>query len=248
MRQTMLFGGLEAIARNQNRKQSNLKFFELGKTYQKKGDNYKEGYKLALFVTGDAVEENWQSKAIEADFHYLYGKVLTLLKKFNFDNITNERTSDGVLADGLTLYSNKTPLVKLGLVKNDLTAINEVRMPVWYAEFDWDKMIDKKDNSVVYDEISKFPEVRRDLSLVIDKNISFDDLKETAFKAERKMLKRINVFDVYEGDKIEEGKKAYALSFVLENKDKTLTDKMIDQSMQRLIKAFEKHNNAYIRK
>ncbi|NMM49572.1 phenylalanine--tRNA ligase subunit beta [Marinigracilibium pacificum] len=248
MRQTLLFGGLEAIARNQNRKQQNLKLFELGKTYKKTEKGYSEGYKLALFVTGDSKEENWQGKAVQSDFHWLFGKVMTILEKFNFNTITKERISDGILADGLSISVNNKLLVKFGIVKNELTSINEVKIPVWYAEFDWDMMLKLKDNSLKYDEISRFPEVRRDLSLVIDKNISFDDLAATAYKAERKHLKNINVFDVYEGDKIEEGKKAYALSFILENKDKTLTDKMIDQSMNRLIKAFEEENGAYIRK
>ncbi|EOZ97225.1 Phenylalanyl-tRNA synthetase beta chain [Indibacter alkaliphilus LW1] len=248
MRQTLLFSGLEVLAHNINRRQKDLKLFEFGTTYQKASEGYQEEKKLALFLTGDKAAESWLEPSKPVSFPDLYATVELICEKLGIDNSEVEITHDGPFDYGLKIKLGTKELGKVGLVSEKLCKLAEVKQEVLYAELSWDLLGKKAKGLKKYNEISKFPEVRRDLSLVIDKEVSFDQIKKTALKAGGRLLQRIGVFDVYQGEKIETGKKAYALSFYLQDKEQTLTDKIIDKTMNRLIQSFEKEAGAFIRK
>ncbi len=247
MRQTMLLGGLETIAYNVNRRQSDLKFFEFGKTYHKKEGKYVEKGRLCVFMTGNVAAESWFEKSQALEFHDLAGAVQRILTAMKVTGIATEKIGGKIFQSGLEITLNKKTLVSLGLVQSALTKKAGLKKPVWYADFDWDYLLKQYSPAVQYEEVARFPEVRRDLSLVLEKSISFEQLKQIAHRAERKLLRDVNVFDVFEGESLE-GKKAYALSFVLQDDQQTLTDKVIDKTMQRLMMTFEKDLGAVIRK
>ncbi|MBE0651694.1 MAG: phenylalanine--tRNA ligase subunit beta [Bacteroidales bacterium] len=258
MRQTLLYGGLEVIAYNQNRKLHDLKIFEFGKTYFKKENydkargqkNYKEERHLLIMATGQVQEENWNSQSTKVNFYYLRGLVdgLIQLSGIDADRLESDELNDGNFQYGIQLKSNGTALAEIGLLNKELLKYMGLKSEVFAADIDWDEWFRLIPREVIqYKPVAKFPEVRRDLALVVDKNIRFQELKSLAFKMERKLLKSVGIFDVYEGDKIPEGKKSYALSFILQDESKTLTDKLIDKTMQRIQQAFEKEIGASLR-
>lgn len=248
MRQSLLFTGLEVLAHNINRRQKDLKFFEFGTVYAKEGDAYKEGRRLALFLTGDKAAESWLEPSRQVAFSDLYAVVELILEKLHIDQVEVEIVHVAPFDYALQLRLGTKELGKIGVVQDSITKLAEVKQEVLFAELDWDLLMKKAKGLKKYGEISKFPEVRRDLSLVIDKTVTFDQIKKVALKAGGKLLQRIGVFDVYQGDKIDAGKKAYALSFYLQDTEQTLTDKVIDKAMDRLIQSFEKEVGAFIRK
>jgi phenylalanyl-tRNA synthetase beta chain len=248
LRQSLLFSGLEALAYNVNRRQRDLRFFEFGKTYHKINEKYVEKGRLALFVTGQQVAETWQSKSEAVSFHDLTNAVQKVLVRMGIKEFDTQETNNTAFAYGLGYFVNKKEVVTLGLVKPSLGKLCDIKQPVFYADFDWDYLNKIYTDAVVYQEISKFPEVRRDLSLVIDKSVSFKQIRQTAQKCEKSLLKTINVFDIYEGEKIEASKKSYSVSFILQDNQQTLTDVVIDKSMQKLMLGFEKELGAVIRK
>ncbi|WP_288373297.1 phenylalanine--tRNA ligase subunit beta [uncultured Algoriphagus sp.] len=247
MRQSLLFTGLEVLAHNINRRQSDLKFFEFGTVYQKTDAGYQEGRRLAIFHSGNRSSESWLEPARPFGFADLYATIERLLDKLNLQISNSEMLESAPFEYGLRLMLGQKELGTLGLVKDSLLKMTEVRQEVWYADLDWDLLCKKASGLKQYAEISKFPEVRRDLSLVIDKAVSYAKVKEVAEKAGGKLLRRIGVFDVYQGDKIDAGKKAYALSFHLQDQEKTLTDKVIDKTMHKLMEAFQNEVGAVIR-
>ncbi|MGY6743920.1 MAG: phenylalanine--tRNA ligase subunit beta [Cecembia sp.] len=248
MRQSLLFTGLEVLAYNINRRQKDLKFFEFGTVYAKEGDAYQEGRRLALFLTGDKAAESWLEPSRQVAFSDLYAVVELILEKLHIDQVEVEIVHVAPFDYALQLRLGTKELGKIGVVQDSITKLAEVKQEVLFAELDWDLLMKKAKGLKKYGEISKFPEVRRDLSLVIDKTVTFDQIKKVALKAGGKLLQRIGVFDVYQGDKIDAGKKAYALSFYLQDTEQTLTDKVIDKAMDRLIQSFEKEVGAFIRK
>ena len=212
-----------------------------GKIYQKVSDaegldKYHESTRLALFVTGNQHAQSWidpvNPKTPEksaVDFHQLAGYVQHILKRMNVDQVSTEVITLKAFDYGLTyIYKNK-PVAHLGMLTRKLCKALNVSQSVLYADLDWDFLLKKYKSQVKIEEISRFPEVRRDLSLVLDKKVSFEDIKKLAFAKEKKLLKDVNVFDVYEGTNIDANKKAYAISLILEDKDKTMTVKDIDQ-------------------
>ncbi|WP_247231744.1 phenylalanine--tRNA ligase subunit beta [Telluribacter sp. SYSU D00476] len=247
MRQTMLFTGLETVAYNINRRQRDLKLFEFGKTYHKVNSKYVERGHLVLFMTGSIQPETWFEKAREVQFHDLAGVVGKVLTAMRVKNIESAEADKALFQQGITYTINRKPVVTLGLVRPQLAKKADIKVPVLYADFDWDYLLRQYSSAVAYQEVSRFPEVRRDLSLVLDRSVSFDQLKQLAYKTERQLLRDVNVFDVYEGENLG-GKKAYALSFILQDYQQTLTDKVIDKTMQRLMSSFEKEFGAVIRK
>ena len=258
MRQTLLFGGLEVIAYNQNRKVQDMKLFEFGKTYQKKDGydksrgvkNYKENKRLTLFATGALRAENWNAEAGQTDFYYLKGLVESVLEKIGIhtDLWETDEVSNGNYQYGLQFYSGDQVLLQLGAVAPALLKQMGVKNDVFVADIDWDLVLKKVPREdMTFQPIPKFPAVRRDLALVVDQEIHFSDLKKLAFKTEKKLLQSVGIFDVYEGDNIPEGKKSYALSFVLQDENKTLNDKAIDKAMRRLQQAFEREMDARLR-
>lgn len=248
MRQTLLFSGLEVLSHNINRRQKDLKCFEFGSVYQKTTTGYREERHLALFITGNVTSESWMAPSIKAQFPNLHAVVEALFLKLNLGQPTVRMVEQSPFEYGLELFIGDSYIGTLGLLEAPITRLAEVKQEVFFASLDWDVMLNLASGIQRFIEISKFPEVRRDLSLVIDKNISFDSLRELSHKAGGPLLKRIGVFDVYKGDKIDASKKAYALSFFLQDNTKTLTDKVIDKTMYRLMQTFEKEVGALIRK
>jgi phenylalanyl-tRNA synthetase beta chain len=250
MRQTLLYSGLEAIAYNQNRRQADLKFYEFGKTYFFEDGKYVETQKLSLFLTGATQAEQWNQKSTPVSFYHLKAVVDGLLSRLNINDYTVDEIVDHEFAYGLQYnFRGGKTLVKFGSVLPGALKKAGVEKEVYYADFNFDALLKLvRNNKIINKDISKFPSVRRDLSMLVDIAVTFGQLKQIAQKTERKLLNQINVFDVYQGDKLPAGKKSYALSFILQDEEKTLTDKAIDAIMQKLIYNFSKETGAEIRK
>ena len=249
LRQSMLISGLEVIAYNVNRKQANLKFFELGKTYKIEGDGYIEKMHLAIYLSGNNHTDSWVQKTEKIDFYDLIPSVRNVFALVGITDYTIENCSDSTMDHAAVILDRQgNELAKVGILSQSLLRKVGIKQNTVYADIDLDYLLKRKPKSITHKPISKFPEVRRDLSLVIDKKITFDTILKCAMKNERKLIKDVTVFDIYEGDKIDNDKKAYALSFILHGQDKTLTDKVIDKSMNRLMQSFEKELGAVIRK
>lgn len=259
MRQTLLFGGLEAIARNANRKNGNLRLYEIGNCYFRKDSqliedplkDYREEEHLALFVTGKKERENWSAPQSDAGFFQLKGYVESLLLKLGQSPVIL-RLKDlrhDLIAEGLSLSApNGKKLVDIGIVCHDLLKAFDIDNPVYYADFLLDHLIPaQKSNTISFREIPRYPEVRRDLALLLDQEIRFSEIRDLAFKTEKKLLRMVDLFDVYEGKGIPAGKKSYAVSFILRDDEKTLHDQQIDAIMQKLIAIFEKELGAQLR-
>lgn len=247
MRQTLIFSGLEVVAYNVNRRQKDLKLFEFGKTYHEVNGKYSEKERIALFISGNIQEETWLEKAREVTFHDLAASVNQVLVAMKVKSVEKETADANIFSEGITLTLNKKPVVSFGLLKSAITKKADVKAPVFFADFDWDYLLKQYNSAVEFKEVSRFPEVRRDLSLVVEKKITFEELRQIAYKTEKQLLRSVNVFDVYEGANLE-GKKSYSISFILQDDQQTLTDKVIDKSMQRLIATYERELGAVIRK
>jgi phenylalanyl-tRNA synthetase beta chain len=248
LRQSLLFSGLEAIIYNINRKQNDLRFFEFGKTYHKTGGKYKERNRLALFLTGDVSSESWMEPSKGVNFYTLKYFVSKILDKLGIEDLEYSEGDKSVFSQGINLVKNNKVIVQMGSVQGKLLKVADCRQEVYYADLDLDQLFRLSKTGITYEETSKFPEVRRDLSLVLDKKISFSEIRKLALQTERKLLREINVFDVYEGKNLGEGKKSYSVSFILQDPEQTLTDKVIDKTMEKLMQRFEKELKAIIRK
>jgi phenylalanyl-tRNA synthetase beta chain len=248
LRQTMLFTGLEVASYNINRKQKDLKLFEFGKIYFEEGGRYHEEERLALYISGNVHEENWRSPSNGVSYYDLAQHVHHVLLKSGLHDVKREKMVDQLLEYGVTLSSGKKEIGKLGKVKQAFLKDFGVKQDLFYAELNTPLLFKNANPKLVIQEVAKFPEVRRDLSLVIDKQISFDEIHNLVMAEEKRLIKNIIAFDVYEGDKIPTGKKAYALGFTLQNETKTLTDGEIDKTMERLMVALQEKLGALIRK
>jgi phenylalanyl-tRNA synthetase beta chain len=248
MRSSLLLTGMESVAYNVNRRQKDLKLFEFGRSYFKKDDKYKENKHLGIWMSGNRQSESWASPNTSLAFHDLALVVQKVLKAMKVVKFDTQEADSSVFQYGLTYLINKKPVVSLGLVKPQLAKLADVKQAVFYADFDWEYLLKQYSGKVAFAEIPKFPEVRRDLSLVIDSEVKFEQVSAIATKTEKNLLQSINAFDVYAGEKLGEGKKSYSVSFTLIDKEKTLTDEVIDKTMQRLIAAYEKELGAVIRK
>jgi phenylalanyl-tRNA synthetase beta chain len=249
MRQTMLYSGLEAVAYNQNRRNADLKLYEFGKVYEMADEKYIETQRFAVFITGADIAEQWNQKTKPVTFYNLKAIVDGIIHKLNITDITVEDATCKKLAYGLQYKRNGKQLVKFGPVSAEALKKVDMDKEVFYADFNFDLILAAvRKNVIVYEDVSKFPAVRRDLSMLVDKAVTFGQLKQIAQKTERKLLQDVNVFDVYQGDKLPAGKKSYALSFILQDNEKTLTDKAIDAIMQKLIYNLGKEAGAEIRK
>ncbi|MGQ3678346.1 phenylalanine--tRNA ligase subunit beta [Tenacibaculum discolor] len=248
MRQSLLFSGLESVAYNINRKNNSLKFYEFGKTYHKYESGYQEDKHLTLFVTGNRTQDSWKVASQASDFFYVKGVVTALLSRLGIDKLKTTPTKSDVFSEGITLSLGKTKLVELGVVKRAILKEFSIKQEVLFADFNWQNilgLVGKKKIKVA--DLPKFPAVKRDLALLLDNKVEFKEIYNLAFQSERKLLKEVDLFDVYEGDKLPEGKKSYAVSFVLQDENKTLADKQIDKIMQKLQKTFEKSLDAVLR-
>ncbi|NOR29084.1 MAG: phenylalanine--tRNA ligase subunit beta [Lutibacter sp.] len=248
MRQSLLFSGLESVIYNVNRKNSSLKFFEFGKTYHKFESGYSEQKHLTLFVSGNRAKESWKLTQQVSDFFYLKGIVLTLLQRLGISNLKTTPTKNDVFSEGITLSLGKIKLVDLGIVKRPILKEFGIKQEVLFADFNWENVLKVGGKSKVkVSELSKFQAVKRDFALLLDNEVTFSEIYNLAFQAEKNFLKGVDLFDVYEGDKLEEGKKSYAVSFLIQDENKTLNDKQIDKIMQKLQQTFEKNVGATLR-
>ncbi|WP_017257409.1 phenylalanine--tRNA ligase subunit beta [Pedobacter arcticus] len=248
MRQTMLYSGLEAVAYNQNRRTADVKFYEFGKTYHTANGKYQEDNHLSIFLSGKVETEQWNQKANAISFFHLKATVDAILKRLGVVNLQSDEADGKDFEYGIQYRRGAKVLVSFGAVAKKDLKLADISKPVFYADINWDMlMMLVKSNKISYKEVSKFPAVRRDLSLLINEDVRFEDLKRIAVKTEKALLKEVNVFDVYQGDKLPEGKKSYALSFTLQDEQKTLDDKQIDAIMQKLIANFGKEAGAEIR-
>ncbi|WP_339658262.1 phenylalanine--tRNA ligase subunit beta [uncultured Polaribacter sp.] len=248
MRQSLLFSGLESVSYNINRKNNSLKFYEFGKTYHNYNNKYQEDKHLTIFVTGNRTKDSWNTTAKISDFFYLKGIITSILSRLGIENVKTVPTKDDVFSEGISLSLGKIKLVDFGIVKRTILKEFGIKQEVLFADFNWDNILklSSKKNSKV-SELSKFQSVKRDLALLIDTKVEFKEVYNLAFQSEKNLLKEVDLFDVYEGDKLPEGKKSYAVSFVLQDETKTLEDKQIDKIMQKLQQTFEKNLEAVLR-
>ena len=249
LRPTLLHSGLEVCRHNLNRRQKDLKMYEFGKAYTLAADGrHQERNKLVLYLTGNTTAETWQHKSQKTAFQHLAGAVQQVLAALGFGTLAPQPTAHPYLAGGLTLLLNNQPVAQLGAVAAPVLKKLDLGQPVWYAELDWDYLVKKYKPALKARELPKFPEVRRDLSVVVDQAVTFEQLRQIAQRTERKLLQSINAFDVYEGPNLGPGKKSYSVSFLLQDFEQTLSEQAIEQVMQRLIGQFEKQAGALIRR
>ncbi|WP_047415419.1 phenylalanine--tRNA ligase subunit beta [Cellulophaga sp. Hel_I_12] len=248
MRTSLLFSGLETIVYNSNRKKQNLKLFEFGKTYHKYHDKTIENKHLGLFITGNKNEDNWTNTTQKTSFFTLKATVESILQRLGIHTVTTSPTKETIFSEGLSLKAETLELVNLGLVHKKILKEYDLKHEVLYADFNWDAiLILLQNNKIIYQEISKFPEVKRDFALLIDHEVSFKALYDIAFETEKKYLKEVNLFDVYTGDKLPNGKKSYAVSFALKSDAATLTEEQIEKIMRKFQENFESKLGAELR-
>lgn len=247
MRQSMLFSGLEAISYNINRKSSDLKLFEFGKSYRNLVNGYSEKKHLTLFTTGNKTSETWTNAQKPSDFFLFKGYVSTILSRLGIDSIQYTPVSSDVFAEGIGFALGKDILVEMGTVKKSISKHFDIKQEVFYAEFQWDLILKALSNKIKFTAIPKYPEVRRDFALLVDANVDFESIYKIAIQTEKSLLKNINLFDVYEGKNLPEGKKSYAVSFTIQDTTKTLTDTQIDKIMSKLQTNFESELGAQLR-
>ena len=260
LRQTLLFGGLESISRNVNRKNADLKFYEFGNCYHYEAEKhnpenplkaYSEELHLGLWLTGNKTAQTWTAAPAKVSFYTLRGYVGAILRRMgvNVERCTYEPLHNELFSDGLIIWSvNRQVLGFIGIVDRKLRKLFDIDNDVYYADLQWSELL--KQNKMykpVINDLPKFPEVKRDLALLVDKSLCFGDLLAAAKQSEKKLLKDVYLFDVYEGKNLEAGKKSYALSFILQDEENTLKDSQIDGIMQKLQKTFEQKFNAKLR-
>ena len=248
MRQSLLFSGLESVIYNINRRNNSLKFFEFGKTYHKFESGYSEQKHLTLFVSGNRNKDSWNTEQKTSDFFYLKGTVISLLNRLGIDKLKTSPTKNDVFSEGITLSLGKIELVDLGVVKRAINKEFGIKQEVLFADFNWENVLKVGGKSQIkVSALPKFPAVKRDFALLLDEAVTFGEIYNLAFQAEKNLLKEVDLFDVYEGDKLEKGKKSYAVSFLLQDENRTLEDKQIDKIMQKLQNTFEKNVGATLR-
>lgn len=256
LRQTLLFGALDVLAYNQNRKTSDIKIFEFGKTYllkniEKKQDasGYKETEKLVLLLSGNQFAESWKMPTASISLFDLKRTIVSLLSKLGiYSGLKMVETSHPFLQEGIAYATKDKVIADLGLVKDKVKKHFDIKNNVYYAEVDWAAVLSLVALAKTkYSEVSKFPEVRRDLALLVDKHIMFSEIESIAKQTEKRILKQINLFDIYQGDKIDKAKKSYAVSFIFQDPDSTLKDEVIDGIMKKLIEKYTTQLGAELR-
>ena len=247
MRQSLLFSGLEAVSYNINRKNADLKLFEFGKTYHNYLAGYEEKKHMSLFLSGNRNQENWTSVQQTSDFFLFKGYVSGILSRLGIEKTQNLPVTSDVFSEGIAIEIGNQKIVELGVVKKSILKHFGIKQEVFYADFDWDLILKKIATKIKYAEIPKYPEVRRDLALLIDQNVTYESIYKIARQTEKSLLQDIDLFDVYEGQNLPEGKKSYALSFIIQDTSKTLTDVQIDKIMSKLQKNFETELGASLR-
>ncbi len=247
MRQSLLFSGLEAVSYNINRRNSNLKLFEFGKSYHKLPSGYDEPKHLTLFTTGNRNEESWTNAQKPSDFFLFKGYVTTILSRLGIDKIQNKPVVSDVFAEGIAITCGTETLVELGTIKKSILKHFDIKQEVLFADFNWNVILKSLNNKIKFTEIPKYPEVRRDLALLVDEAVAFEEIYNCARQTEKSLLKDITLFDVYVGKNLPEGKKSYAVSFTIQDSSITLTDAQIEKIMSKLQSNFETQLGAQLR-
>ena len=269
MRQTLLFGGLESIQRNANRKNADLKFYEFGNCYHYDAEKiatrqakdpkweydplyaYSEEPHLGLWLTGNKTTQSWVQKEEKTSFYTLHAYVSNVLRRMgvNLQTLNYEPLNSELCSDGMVIKAPNGKLIGyMGVVNSKLLKAFDIDNPVYYADLDWNMLLRlNKQYKPVINDLPKFPEVKRDFALLVDKSVKFADLAKAALGTEKKLLKAVNLFDVYEGKNLEAGKKSYALSFILQDTENTLKDKQIEAIMTKLQRVFEEKFDAKLR-
>jgi len=260
MRQTLLFGGLESIVRNVNRKNANLRFFEFGNCYRFDADKrtaespikgYTQEYHLALWVTGKRVQGSWAHPDEDSSFFELKAYVQNILRRLGVQPgpIVTEAGQNNIFDKSLVLKNRGGKVMaEMGILNHKLLKTFDLQQPVYYADLDWQALMKAiRKNTLTFTDISKYPAVSRDLALLVDNNVEFAQIEHVAKQTEKKLLKRVELFDVYQGKNLPAGKKSYAVNFILQDENKTLNDKAIDAIMQKLIKQLTTQLGAELR-
>ncbi len=247
MRQSLLFSGLEAVSYNINRRNGDLKLFEFGKTYHKLPSGYDEPKHLTLFVTGNRNSESWTTTEKPSDFFLFKGFVDSVLNRLGICKTQNKPAESDVFAEGIAVACGNDILLEFGTIKKSILKHFDIKQEVLFADFNWNLILKLISNKIKFTDIPKYPEVRRDLALLVDNSVTFDTIYDIACKTEKSLLKDINLFDVYQGKNLPEGKKSYAVSFTLQDNTKTLTDEQIDKIMNKLQKNLESEVGASLR-
>ncbi|TPN82372.1 phenylalanine--tRNA ligase subunit beta [Aquimarina algicola] len=248
MRQSMLFSVLEAISYNINRRRADLKLFEFGKTYHHYGEERVENKHLSITISGNKTSESWNTEQKTSDFFYIKGIVSNVLNRLGIERLKTSPIKNDMFSEGISLSIGKTKLVDFGVIKKSVLKHFSITQEVLYADFNWDNILEySKYTKIKYKDIPKFPEVRRDFALLLNDSITFEEVYTIAKQTEKNLLKNINLFDVYQGENLPEGKKSYAVSFTLLDENKTLTDKQIDKIMNKLQHNFENKLDAELR-
>ncbi len=248
LRQSMLFGNLEALAYNSNRRMQNVKLFEFGKTYHNFSEGRIENKHLSVLISGDKTEDNWAVPTKQTTFFYGKGIILSILERLGINAISEKDTKNDIFSEAIAISANKKTLVEFGILKKQLAKKFDIDAEVFYADFNWDEVLNAISRKGFHVKpIPKYPQVKRDFALLLDEKVTFKELREAATQTEKKLLKDMNLFDVYTGKNLPEGKKSYAVSFTLQDENKTLTDKQIDKIMKKLQQRFEKDFGATLR-
>ena len=249
MRQTLIFSTLESITHNQNRQNSDLKLFEFGKVYRKEAENYIENKRLVFGISGRRESEQWNSLNDKVSFYSIKGLVTALFTRMGLDSFLSEnQLENSLLEDGVSLYILKKKVGEMGWVSDAMKKHFGIKQPVFVADLDWDMLIDQlKLVKVIYKELPKTFEVRRDFSLLLDDKVCFSDIEKLALGVDRKILRKVGLFDVYEGKNLDAGKKSYAVSFHFQDAEQTLKDEQVDGIMNKIRQELESKLNAQLR-
>ena len=249
LRQTLLFSGLESIAHNLNRQESNLKIYEFGKGYAKKDGTYKESSLLSVLLTGSKADESWNANQEEVSYYSIMGAVSSVLNRLGVsENRELKEKRNGVFDEGSELLIEGVKIAEIGKVKKEILEKTGIKQTVFFAELQWDIILERINNhSIAFQPMAKYPSVRRDFSLLLNSEISFSQIVDIANKAEGQLLKEVGLFDVYEGKGLPPGKKSYAVKFVLQDENATLNDNRIEQAMATILKQLEKKLGASLR-
>jgi phenylalanyl-tRNA synthetase beta chain len=248
LRQSMLYSGLESVSYNINRKRSDLKLFEFGKTYHNFNGSRVENKHLSIFISGNRNAERWNAASGRTDFFLLKGVIQSIFQRLGIENLKPSAVKSDVFSEGLIFSSAKNNLVAFGVIRKKVLKHFDIEQEVLYADFNWDALLQvTKARKRSFSAIPKYPAVRRDFALLLNNTISYEEIEEIALKTEKKLLKEVDLFDVYQGKNLPEGKKSYAVSFKFQDENKTLTDKQVDKMMKKLQQRFEQELQAELR-
>jgi len=248
LRQTLIYQALEVVSFNLNRQNKRLKLYEFGSIYGKLEDEFIEEKHLSITLSGDIYNEHWETNSQPDPFFYFKGIFVELLNSLGYTKLNFTETESSYFETAFSIVANNNQLGVFGIVSSTLKNKFGIDQDVYLAELNWELLTKNAfSKSIKYNEVAKFPQMRRDFALLVDKEVRFESLEEIAFKTERKILQKVNLFDVYEGKNLPKGKKSYGISFTFQDKSKTLTDKQVEKIMEKLLKNFKETFNAELR-